>query len=1370
VSDRPDSQIDASRLSIERLRLFAIGLGLALLVFRQRSGQVAADTKLDLLVDPLRFLRNSVSIWDGTANAGQLQDQAYGYLFPMGPFFVVGKWAQLDPWVIQRSWEALLVLAAFVGAFRLARALGLQAFWPAVGAGLSYALAPRVLSELFVISSELLPLAALPFVMLPLVRGIDSGSVRKAASRSGVALLFAGGINASATVAILSVPVLWLLCQPRGKRRASLTRWWCLAVLCATIWWVVPLLVLGKYSPPFLDWIESSAVTTSPTSLLNVLRGVDHWQSYLGASEWPGAWILASSAAGVIATAVIAAMGLMGLVRAPVRHRLFLLLALIVGVCLVTAGHVSTLSPAFTPYVRSMLDGPLNAFRNVHKFDPVVRLPISLGFGFALSRVGEAKPWKLVGRLGNVVLPRWLPVLSVLCLGLVAVAPAMTDQLVPRSRLTTDPVWWHQTADWLQRQPPSGRALVLPGAAQPAYFWGNPRDDALQPFARSPWSVRDATPLAQAGYIRLLDQVEYRFAAGRNDSTLSALLARSGVQFVVARNDLTTTGTRAAAVHSTLERSPGFVRVQIFGPSVGGSDDPDRLVDAGLSRARPAVEIFTVEHPVSRAELVGTDAAVSSNGSSDNLPSLLDRGLGPNNPVLLNGDGGGIQEPSFLIATDGLRRRESAFSNIATQSETMTAGQPYRSQRAAHDYLPSPSPAFSTVSYSGIADVQASSSASSPSAYLNAGAGTGPFAAIDGESTTSWRSSSLSGASGQWLQVDFLRQTKIGSVSLSFAQRMTAYPTRIRATTDASQQDVDVVPDSLPQPIRIDATTRHLRITVLAVTTDRPGQTTGIADLAIPGVAPSRWLNVALNGTPSVLAFDQTVGGRAECLAAASTIVCDPEIAISSEESSGIRRQFELRETKVYAAAATIRLISGPSLSALLDSRALGTVTASSTESTTTEGRPGAVLDGSDKTSWIAAAGDRSPSIDMKLKKPSRLTSIVVRSSLNGPYASPRRVLVRVGDVSWTGNLPDGGVVRLAHPVSTDRVSVTILEATVRTNTDSRSGATSLLPVGVSEISLPGITDGASTASKAVDLSCSDGLHIRVDGKDMPLRARASIDALIDGSPILAVPCGNDELTLRGGTHRVELPSSFRTEAVSVTLSSRTTSPLGGPKEMGTSQILGWSDIKRTLHVVAPDASLLIVHENANAGWRASLGGADLTAVRVDGWQQAWIIPPGSDGVVTLSFRPQRAVIAGLMIGCALVVTLLLMALWPAAVPRSPVRSEVHAGGDLNPLLLVACGIAIFMTAGLVGLSVLALASALALVRVRLAPRLFQVGSAGCLIVASLWVVLSERPVTTSVGGAIPQLLCVAAISCLALSEPSRIPRDHRLSRGRSSK
>jgi arabinofuranan 3-O-arabinosyltransferase len=80
------------------LRLAGFCLLLAALPFLTAPGQIIADSKFELAVDPTRFLSSALTLWD-PQQFGQLQDQVVGYLFPMGPFFELGKLAVTDGWV-----------------------------------------------------------------------------------------------------------------------------------------------------------------------------------------------------------------------------------------------------------------------------------------------------------------------------------------------------------------------------------------------------------------------------------------------------------------------------------------------------------------------------------------------------------------------------------------------------------------------------------------------------------------------------------------------------------------------------------------------------------------------------------------------------------------------------------------------------------------------------------------------------------------------------------------------------------------------------------------------------------------------------------------------------------------------------------------------------------------------------------------------------------------------------------------------------------------------------------------------------------------------------------------------------------------------
>src|ERR1700753_860006 len=87
-----------------------------LLAFAQRPGWATADTKINLHVDPGRFLADVASMWTSTGQLGDVQTgQQAGYLFPMGPFFAVGRAIGLSDWVVQRLWLGTVLALAAIG-------------------------------------------------------------------------------------------------------------------------------------------------------------------------------------------------------------------------------------------------------------------------------------------------------------------------------------------------------------------------------------------------------------------------------------------------------------------------------------------------------------------------------------------------------------------------------------------------------------------------------------------------------------------------------------------------------------------------------------------------------------------------------------------------------------------------------------------------------------------------------------------------------------------------------------------------------------------------------------------------------------------------------------------------------------------------------------------------------------------------------------------------------------------------------------------------------------------------------------------------------------------------------------------------------
>jgi arabinofuranan 3-O-arabinosyltransferase len=81
---------------------------------------------------------------------------------------------------------------------------------------------------------------------------------------------------------------------------------------------------------------------------------------------------------------------------------------------------------------------------------------------------------------------------------------------------------------------------------------------------------------------------------------------------------------------------------------------------------------------------------------------------------------------------------------------------------------------------------------------------------------------------------------------------------------------------------------------------------------------------------------------------------------------------------------------------------------------------------------------------------------------------------------------------------------------------------------------------------------------------------------------------------------------------------------------------------------VAPGAAAyLTVAQNFNHGWVAHLGNQRLDPVRVDGWEQGWVVPAGSGGTIVMTYQPDLWFRLGMLIGALMLALLALLALLP---------------------------------------------------------------------------------------------------------------------------
>lgn len=1221
-------------------------LGFLCLTLLQDPGRTAADTKHDLTANPLGFLARSTSLWDSTAPMGQLQNQAYGYLFPQGPFFAFGHLLHLPGWLTQRLWWALLLWVGFWGIMWLARTLRIGGPRSRVAGALVYVLSPRILTTLGAISSESLPYMLAPWVLVPVVwaldgNGLSSGAsgprpaqLRHAAFLSAVAVACMGAVNATATLAAVLVSILWWLLHRPSGRWARFTGWWMLGGVLACTWWIGPLLLLGRYSPPFLDYIESAQVTTRWANLSETLRGTTSWTPYLSTERVAGA-LLVTQPALIVATALVAAAGLAGLTLRSMPHRGRLITIALVGVTLLCLGWVGALGAPFAGHVRAFLDGPGAAFRNVHKFDPLLRLPLALGFTHLLSRV-PVHSWADVAHPERQ--PRVAAGMVMVMALVVAVSPAWTLRLAPQGTYREVPDYWSEAAQWLAAhapEPPSGgagsspqeptpaaRALVVPGANFASQLWGLTRDEPLQPLARSPWAVRDAIPLVPPNTIRAMDAVEQLVADGRPAEGLAATLAGQGIRFVVVRNDLNLAVSDAASpllVHRTMLGSPGLRRVAQFGPAtragVGyqaeNTPQPVPFFLRDVPRpAYPAIEIFEVDldgphtpssFPFGGPWLVDTDSVPLVVGGPEALSSFNDTALSFGQPI-----------PTVRMLSGHVTRlyQQTVSQQSASQQAGVGPGVPSR------DALPQ---------------------GRRPQGTVQAGGPTTP----------------------RWLGLTITDSPKARETDVG---RVDHHSSGIRSRGDTRYTG-----------------SRH------------PDYATDAAPLIY-----SRWYGGKVTVSSSAGYADQLGKVRPGADPAAAFDGNPRSAWLSAFPGSAVGQSLTVHlNHPIPQGSVTVTVPRGLPGSPV--NRLVLHTNAGSAIVSTTPGHRTVIPFPPGTTTWlrISAGSTRDGSAGDQFG----LSEVVVRDT-SRPTASGAGTVVQIGRevvvgypdhaeflpplLGWSLHQDYSGALPCADGPTGARVcdpslveppeEPGVLRRTITTPREVEVTARMLVRLNSARIAQVSTT---APPHLRVNTGCDGGLALVVTPgsalqaaawnslenspsfpvpQRIPLRLEGNSEdiaaALQRGETVPAVACQPSTVLLPAGEVRMEghagrnlvvdtlqliSPAGQRrlAEAARLRANHRSTPP----------RLLEWGNSVRRLEFgPSTDTRLLVVPESVNPGWQATLAdGRMLQPTTANGWQQAWLVPANSEGVVTLRFTPNTPYRTVLGVGGVLVLLLIVL-------------------------------------------------------------------------------------------------------------------------------
>ena len=1081
-----------------------------------------------------------------------------------------------------------------------------------------------------------------------------------------------GGVNATVIVSTLPLAVIWLYTRAPGPRRRALTGWWMVSVVLACFWWAVPTVLQGKYGYNYLPYTETSSVTTGPGSVFAALRGTSNWQNYddLGGPLVPGGWTLVTSWVAIVATSLVAALGLAGLARR-IPERLFLVAGFCFGVVVIAIGYRGALGGPFSSHVITLLSGGLGPLRNVSKFSPDVALPLALGLTWLVSTIsvdGITARWAQSLRLRRLrVLTGLIAVVAVA----IAAVPFWQQNLYPPGGFTAIPHYWTQAANWLDGHQGHQAAMLVPGADFADYTWGKPQDEPLSVLTSTSVTARSIIPLGSNGNTDMLSAVEAALSTGSPQPGLAPFLARSGIDYVVERNDLNLRATGApppAQIHQVLSETPGLVEVAGFGPYLPRSQvapgDLQLYDSATYLRLRP-VEIYKVDGAVSEVRTFPVSNPVIVSGSSGSLLPIAATGELAGRAAVLAKDphaaGAASSVGATWAITDGNQRRAVSFGLIDDNLSYLLGPDqgPFSSIPLTYGSLGA-SDAQTVAAPIGALSVLSSTFGSTP---LILEPSEGPTSAFDGNPATAWVAADVDKSVGQWVSITFDRAVPLTSIVITPLDDSPARPSIEWATITTDRGSVTRYIPVRNTPVSVNVvpgSTQHLMITIAGVRpatkASIPRLGAGIRDVSIPGVTfrPAMQL-------PSDESAAFSAATRNPPILSVNDPVTNPDLAFSGPTTSvePFARRFLLPKAMSATISGTAVPNPGAPLEQLLSqvatpARQSVQISASSWLRSLPRFRPENLLETS-SSPWVAGLNDRDPSLTLHWKGIRSVGSISL--GLSSQASRPTHVVITSPTQIRRVSIPrEGGIVSFA-PVATDTLTIQFVGVAKRVSaipTGARSAFLPVrhkvaLPVGLSSVGIPALGHQVNTSpalSTAVTLPCGTGPSVQVDNASLPTVVTGTLGNLINLQPMNMRICTSGETHLTAGSHILAFPSGspFRVTGLLVQ------QPPAGVRTASdivrrSVRVLSWTPSKRTFEVGAGPANYVQVAQNFNPGWVATLDGQTLKPVSLDGWEQGWVVPAGTSGTMTMTFTPDHSYRAGLAIGGIFLVGLFILAL-----------------------------------------------------------------------------------------------------------------------------
>ncbi len=210
-----------------------------------------------------------------------------------------------------------------------------------------------------------------------------------------------------------------------------------------------------------------------------------------------------------------------------------------------------------------------------------------------------------------------------------------------------------------------------------------------------------------------------------------------------------------------------------------------------------------------------------------------------------------------------------------------------------------------------------------------------------------------------------------------------------------------------------------------------------------------------------------------------------------------------------------------------------------------------------------------------------------------------------------------------------------------------------------------------------------------MDGLPEATSVTGTVGDLLDFNPMPFSACLSSA-GMRLGAGRHTFAEGFSTapfQITSVLIHSASSSQ--PPAATRKARVEKWNSDSRQIAVGSGPATYLVVAQNYSKGWIASFDDRTLKPIRIDGWQQGYVVPAGAGGTVTMVMSTEGLYRLLLFLGAMFLLGLAFLALMPSRKP-----SPVVCGPRSMPsfwILLVGSLIVLGLVSGPLALLILPL-------------------------------------------------------------------------------